>query len=103
MNKSKLRYPDKPRSKIEITRQYIDAYIAGELEEGKITKEQMEAWVEAVEEIYKVENKDSTIKKFNALRDKFVEQFMPTLMPPATTAPTDYYKALLNNKFQKTE
>ena len=97
MSKRKLTYPqDTPNSIQDITKAYIENYIAGEVKKGAITKETLSKWIEAVEKAEK-ENPDDKIKVFNAYRKDFVKLFFKHLAKDKEEDASAFYKRLLDD------
>ena len=67
-----------PRSATEITRAYIQDYVAHGVKAGEIKEEKLNKWIEEIEKIEDDTTK-SHAEQFAAVRTLFINTFMPTL------------------------
>lgn len=95
MAKAKLKFEPNvlPRSISEITKVYIQEYIAYGVKAKEITPDSLESWIKKVEEIEQ-DNDKSTMEKFASIRSAFVKDFMPSLSAKSSKTMSDFFKTL---------
>ena len=93
----KISYPavQRPTSKQDITKSYMEEYYAFEVAAGNITKEKLEAWIAYIKE--QIEKyPDNPVKAFNEYRNKFVKDFFPELDAKTEKSATAFFEGLLS-------
>lgn len=93
--KKKLEYPEIPQSIQDITKKYIKAYILFESQNGHISKEGLEKWIEIVEAAEKMEEEGKISRAFDEYKKEFVKLYFPQLLVKREDKASDYFKALL--------
>lgn len=96
MAKAKLKFEPgvMPRTATEITREYIQLYVAHGVKAGEIKPEKLDKWIADLEKIEA--GNETPMKKFASIRKTFIASFMPQLMAKSNTAMSDFFKALKN-------
>ena len=69
---------DRPRSKSDITKEYIQDFYALNVAASKIDEQALDKWINIVREIEK-DTEKSAMKKFAEIRTKFIELNFPEM------------------------
>lgn len=95
MAKAKLKFEPNvlPRSISEITRSYIQEFVAYGVKAKEITPEKLDSWIKTVENIEQDDEK-TTMKKYASIRSAFVEAFIPSLNAKSSKTMSDFFKTL---------
>lgn len=95
MAKAKLKFEPGvlPRSATEITRAYIQEYVAHGVKAKEINAEKLSSWIEKVEKI-EGDEKKSTMEKFASIRTAFIDTFIPSLKAKKAKKMSDFFKTL---------
>ncbi len=99
----KISYPavQRPTSKQDITKAYIQEYYAFQVEAGKITEAQLNEWIEIVDKAEK-NNPNNPVKAFNEYRNEFVNRHFAYLNAKQEKTASAYFVSL-RSKAKKEE
>lgn len=99
----KLSYPaHTPNSVQDITKDFINEYMSYNVENGKISIEDLNAWISIVEKA-EADNPGNPVKAFAEYRRKFVEKYYSHLLAKKSSVKaSDYFKAL-RDKMENTQ